>query len=89
LRGGLRAVIKNEQSELSFESATEVYVTGPSWPSTAGVSVSDAPMNPWSKQHWNLTRQGEIYRQDQAKAMRLARVAGHNHPISARFENAE
>jgi hypothetical protein len=81
--------LKNEQGEHGFEGAAEVYITGPSWPSTAGGNVNDAPMNPWSKQHWNLTRQGEIYKRDQAKAMRLARVAGHSDPISAHFENAE
>jgi hypothetical protein len=51
--------------------------------------VGDAPANPWSKQHWNLTRQGQIYRQDQAEANRLARAAGHKDALSARRENAK
>ena len=52
----------NERSEQEhrFEGATETYVTGPSWPSAATVNVSD--VNPWSKQHWNLTHQGQIYK---------------------------
>jgi hypothetical protein len=36
-----------------------------------------------------LTHQGQIYKQDQAKAKQLALVAGHRDPIGARFENAE
>jgi hypothetical protein len=33
--------------------------------------------NPWTKAHWNLTHQGQIFRQDKAEADRLARAAGH------------
>jgi hypothetical protein len=81
----------NERSEQEhrFDGATEIYVTGPSWPSAATVNVNDAPANPWSKQHWNLTRQGQIYRQDQAKANRLAQAAGHKDALSACRENAK
>lgn len=76
---------RNERSEPGhcFDGAVETYVTGPSWPRTAAVDVNDTPMNPWSKQHWNLTRQGQIYKQDQAKAMRLAQAAGHKDALSA------
>src|SRR5262249_2034373 len=38
----------------------------------ATVNVND--VNPWSKQHWNLTHQGQIYRQDQPEANRLAQA---------------
>ena len=72
-------------SPTNNDGATEVYVTGPSWP---GTTVNDEP-NPWSKQHWNLTRQGQIYRQDKPKAMRMAQAAGHKDPISARLVNAK
>ena len=80
---------ENERSEREhrFDGATEIYVTGPSWPS-ATVNVNDAPSNPWSKQHWNLTRQGQIYRQNQAEANRLAQAAGHKDALSARVKNA-
>ena len=79
---------RNEQNE-RFDGATEIYVTGPSWPSAARVNVGDAPANPWSNQHWNLTRQGQIYRQDQAEANRLAQAAGYKDALSARFESAK
>ena len=78
---------ENERSEREH-GATEIYITGPSWPSAARVNVGDAPANPWSKQHWNLTRQGQIYRRDQAEANRLAQASGHRDALSARFENA-
>jgi len=80
---------ENERSEREhrFDGATEIYITGPSWPSAAKVNVND--VNPWSKQHWNLTHQGQIYKQDQAKAKQLAQAAGHSDPIGARFENAK
>jgi hypothetical protein len=32
--------------------------------------------NPWAKEHWNMTKQGEIVLKDPAKAKRLAAVAG-------------
>ena len=76
----------NERSkrEHRFDGATEIYVTGPSWPSAATVNVND--VNPWSKQHWNLTHQGQIYKRDQAEANRLAQAAGHKDALSARFK---
>jgi hypothetical protein len=73
--------LKNERSD-----ATEIYITGPSWPSTA--TLNDAP-NPWSRQHWNLTQQGHIYKLDRDKAMRMAQAAGHEDVLTARFENAK
>ena len=76
----------NERSEREH-GATEVYITGPSWPSAATVNVNDG--NPWSKQHWNLTHQGHIYKRDRDKAMRMAQAAGHKDPLSARRENAK
>jgi len=82
---------RNERNEPGhrFDRAAEIYVTGPSWPSTAAADVNETPVNPWSKQHWNLTRQGQIYKQDHAKALRLAQAAGHKDPIGARFEHAQ
>ena len=70
-----------------FDGATEIYVTGPSWPSGARVNVND--VNPWSKQHWNLTDQGQIYKRDRDKAMRMTQAAGHKDALSARFESAK
>ena len=69
--------------------ATEIAVRGPGWPSTATVDVNDAPTNPWSKQHWNLTGQAKIFNRDQAEADRLARAAGHKDARSARRQNAK
>jgi hypothetical protein len=79
----------NERSERGhcFDGATEIYVTGPSWPSAATVNVND--VNPWSKQHWNLTGQAKIFKRDQAEADRLARAAGHKDARSARVKNAK
>lgn len=37
--------------------------------------------NPWSKDHWNLTAQGQILKTDRAKAERLAKAAGK--PLAA------
>ena len=81
----------NERSEQGhrFDGATEIYITGPSWPSATTANVGDAPANPWSKQYWNLTRQGQIYRQDQAGANRLAQAAGHKDALCALRENAK
>jgi hypothetical protein len=50
--------------------------------------LNDAP-NPWSRQHWNLTQQGHIYKLDRDKAMRMAQAAGHEDVLTARFENAK
>jgi len=69
-----------------LQDATEIYVRGPGWPSTT--TVDDAPMNPWSKQQWNLTGQAKIFKRDQAEANRLAQAAGHKDARSARFKNA-
>ena len=33
--------------------------------------------------YWNMTSQAQIYRQDQAMAMRLVQEAGYKDPISA------
>lgn len=38
---------------------------------------ADTFKNPWTKEHWNLTEQGRIYREDPEKAKRLAAEAGH------------
>jgi len=57
----------------------------PKWHDTATVNSA---VNPWSRQHWNMTRQGQIYRQDQAEADRLAQAAGHKDALSARVKNA-
>ena len=51
--------------------------------------VNDEPANPWSRQHWNLTSQGQIYRQDKAEADRLAKAAGHKDAMSARLKTAK
>jgi hypothetical protein len=67
-----------------FEGGTAVYVRGAGWP----VNVGDAP-NPWDREHWNLTHQGQIYRRDQAEANRLAQAAGHKDALSARVGNAK
>jgi hypothetical protein len=80
---------RNERSEREhcFDGATEIYITGPSWPGTATVNVND--VNPWSKQHWNLTGQAKIFKRDPAEANRLAQAAGHKDALSARFEKAK
>ena len=61
----------------------EVYIRGPGWPST------DDPPNPWSRQYWNLTEQGQTFKRDKDKADRLARAAGHKDALSARIANAK
>jgi hypothetical protein len=49
----------------------------------------DGPLNPWSKQHWNLTHQVQIYKRDQAEADRLAQAVVHRDAFSARRQNAK
>lgn len=39
--------------------------------------------NPWSKEHWNLTLQGKILREDRTKAEKLAKAAGKTIPNAA------
>ncbi len=38
--------------------------------------VPGSDQNPWSKEHWNLTRQGQIFTQDRSRAEKLAKAAG-------------
>jgi len=78
----------NERSEPGqrFDGVVP-HIRGPGWPNTA--TVNDAPINPWSKQHWNLTGQAKIFNRDQAEAGRLARAAGHKDARSARRQNAK
>lgn len=45
--------------------------------------------NPWSKAAWNMTQQSAIYKQDGAKADRLAKSVGHKSAIGAKLENAK
>jgi hypothetical protein len=73
--------LRNER----LDGVTEIYVTGPDWPGTTKTEVHEN----WSRQHWNLTRQGQIYRKDKAEADRLAKAAGHNDGMSARLKNAK
>jgi hypothetical protein len=45
--------------------------------------------NPFSKENWNLTEQGQLIREDAAKADRLAKAAGHKQAAGAKRENAK
>ncbi len=45
--------------------------------------------NPWAKLSWNQTMQGQVYKQDSAKAERLAKVAGHRGAIGARLGDSK
>jgi len=78
----------HELKDNCFDGPTEVFITGPSWPRTATVNGNDAP-NPWSKEHWNLTEQCQIYKRDRAMGIRLAQAAGHADVLTARRENAK
>jgi hypothetical protein len=71
-----------------FIRAETVYVTPPEWGAVASAHEM-APENPWSKQHWNVTRQGLVFKQDETKAHRLARAAGHKTAVGARLEHAK
>jgi hypothetical protein len=77
----------NERSEPGqrFDGVVP-YIRGPGWPSAA--TEKDAPINPWSKQHWNLTGQAKIIKRDRAEADRLARAAGHRDAATSRLKNA-
>ena len=53
------------------------------WPASEGGGSKGSgnqggmPDNPWSKQHWNVTRQGQVYtEQGSEKAAQLAKLAG-------------
>lgn len=45
--------------------------------------------NPWTKAHWNTTIQAQVWKQDSAKADRLAKTAGHKGAVGARIEDAK
>lgn len=45
--------------------------------------------NPYAKGTWNMTQQVAIFKQDAAKADRMAKAAGHASAIAARLENAK
>jgi len=47
------------------------------------------PQNPWSRKHWSMTRQGQLYRMDPVAAERMARAAGHQSASAARLANAK
>jgi hypothetical protein len=42
----------------------------------AGRGGHNTVKNPWSKEHWNLTEQGRIYKEDRQKAIRMAAEHG-------------
>lgn len=46
---------------------------------------TDDPPNPFSRQFWNLTERGQIFKRDKDRADRLARAAGHRDALSARI----
>jgi hypothetical protein len=45
--------------------------------------------NPFSKVGWNMTQQGKMYAADQAKADRMAKLAGHAQALGAKLANAK
>jgi len=45
-------------------------------PSNPAATTNTGEKNPWTKDHWNLTEQGRIYREDPAKARRMMAEAG-------------
>jgi hypothetical protein len=53
---------------------------------TNGTAVPLPPgtKNPWSKEHWSLTEQGKIFREDRALAERMAAEAGKPLPGAQR-----
>lgn len=42
------------------------------------VPPAGGEQNPWSKEHWNMKRQKEIFEADKARAKALAQMAGYN-----------
>lgn len=46
------------------------------WGHPAQTEGKDPVVNPWSKEHWNLTEQGQVFQHDPARARRLAAAAG-------------
>ncbi len=55
----------------------------------SGPNKGSLDANPWAKQSWNQTVQGQVLRQDAAKADRLAKTAGHKGATGARLEDAK
>lgn len=41
-----------------------------------GAKGGAGPNNPWSKENWNMTAQGQLYRENPAKAEQMAKAAG-------------
>ncbi len=52
------------------------------WPQTAGGGAGGGgpaggyTENPWSREHWNMTKQGQIFRENADKAEKMAKAAG-------------
>ena len=60
---------------------SDAYLFGDSTPSRVGSGTNppgagSAEVNPWKKDSWNLTQQGQILREDPAKATRMKAEAG-------------
>ncbi len=47
---------------------------------TVGKGLFAGEANPWSKEGWNLTKQGQILRADRGRAEKMARAAGKSIP---------
>lgn len=48
-----------------------------------GGSGAGGTTNPWSKEGWNKTQQGQVYASDPQKAIQMAKSAGHADPLTA------
>jgi hypothetical protein len=66
----------------------ELKMTYPNSPHGSNDEANDAPMNPFSREGWNLTGQAKIFNRDQAEADRLARAGGHRDAATSRLKNA-
>jgi hypothetical protein len=77
---------QSEEGKLYVTKASGSDATGADKGSNRSGSL-DA--NPWSKANWNSTVQAQVWKQDSAKADRLAKSAGHKGAVGARVEDAK
>jgi hypothetical protein len=94
--GQYKAVVDSDTGELDISRFVQDWVASdegkPFIPPAKGSDAGNSgrptkpisiDQNPWSKEFWNLTKQGELVRTDRAKAEKLAKAAGKSIPAAA------
>jgi hypothetical protein len=76
-RGGMTVRAKDGYSEMTPDSVVgDLKPTAPHFYIDGDTEKSGDGPNPWAKNSWNMTQQGQIVMKDPAQAKRLAAAAG-------------